>query len=221
MSASVVLIWRTSIGQKVVMAITGIILFGFVIGHLLGNLQVYLGPEAMNEYALTLRDFLHGWGLWAFRAVLLAAVVLHIWAATSLTLANRAARPHPYYEVQWRESTYASRTMRWSGVIIALFVVYHLLHFTTGTVHPSFVERDVYHNFIAGFRVVPVSLFYIAAMVLLGMHLHHGVWSMLQTLGLSHPRYMQVARACAGVIAVVFVVGNVSFPVAVLTGVLK
>jgi succinate dehydrogenase / fumarate reductase cytochrome b subunit len=213
--------FQTTIGKKAVMAITGIILFGFVIGHLLGNLQVYQGPEAMNEYALFLRGFLHGWALWAFRAVLLVSVALHIWAATSLTLVNRAARPQAYYEQQWRESTYASRTMRWSGVIIAIFVVYHLLHLTTGTVHPSFEERDVYHNFIAGFQVVPVSLFYMAAMVLLGMHLHHGVWSMLQTLGLSHPRYMQLARACAGVIAVVFVAGNVSFPVAVLTGLLK
>lgn len=213
--------FQSTVGRKVVMALTGIILFGFVIGHLLGNLQVYFGPEAMNQYALFLREFLHGWALWAFRAVLLAAVALHIWAAASLTLANRAARPQAYYELRWRESTYASRTMRWSGVIIAAFAVYHLLHFTTGTVHPSFQEGDVYHNFIAGFQVVPVSLFYIVAMVLLGMHLHHGVWSMLQTLGLSHPRYMQWARACAGVIAAVFVLGNVSFPVAVLTGLLK
>ncbi len=213
--------FQTTIGKKVVMAITGILLFGFVIVHLLGNLQVYLGPEAMNHYALFLREFLHGWAIWIFRAVLLAAVVLHIWAATSLTLTNRAARPQPYYELQWRESSYASRTMRWSGVIIALFVVYHILHFTTGTVHPSFDEGDVYQNFITGFRVLPVSLFYIAAMLLLGMHLHHGVWSMLQTVGLSHPRYMRWARGTAGFIAVVFVLGNVSFPVAVLAGLLK
>ncbi len=221
MSATVALVWKTSIGKKAVMAVTGIILFGFVIVHLLGNLQVYLGPEAMNQYALFLRMVLHGWALWAFRIVLLAAVILHIWAAASLTLINRAARPRAYSKQRWRESTYASRTMRWSGVIIFFFVVYHILHFTTGTVHPTFEAGDVYHNFITGFQVVPVSLFYIVAMVLLGMHLHHGVWSMLQTLGLSHPRYMRLARGFAAAVAVVFVVGNVSFPVAVLTGILK
>ena len=212
---------RSSIGRKVVMAVTGVILVGFVIAHMLGNLQVYLGPEAMNNYAVWLRQVLHGTGLWIARAVLLVAVILHIWSAASLTLSSRRARPVGYREQKWRESTYASRTMRWGGVIILLFVIYHILHMTTGTVHQSFIEGDVYHNFVAGFRVVPVSLFYIFAMLALGLHLKHGVWSMFQTLGVSHPRYIRAAHVLAWIVALVVVIGNISFPLAVLAGVVK
>jgi succinate dehydrogenase / fumarate reductase cytochrome b subunit len=213
--------WRSSIGRKVVMAVTGAILFGFVLGHLAGNLTVYLGPEALNGYAVFLRQFLHGAGLWIARAVLLLSVILHIWSATSLTLSSRAARPVGYRERQWTESTYASRTMRWSGVIILLFVIYHLLHFTFGTVHPSFVEGDVYHNFVTGFQSVPVSIAYIVAMIFLGLHLRHGVWSMFQTLGVSHPRYIRWAHVGAWIFALIVVVGNCSFPIAVLAGLVK
>jgi len=213
--------WRSSIGRKVVMAVTGAILFGFVLGHLAGNLTVYLGPEALNGYAVFLRQFLHGAGLWVARAVLLLSVILHIWSATSLTLTSRAARPVGYRERQWTESTYASRTMRWSGVIIFFFVIYHLLHFTFGTVHPSFVEGDVYHNFVTGFQSVPVSIAYIVAMIFLGLHLRHGVWSMFQTLGVSHPRYIRWAHVGAWIFALIVVVGNCSFPIAVLAGLLK
>ncbi len=212
---------QSSIGRKVIMAVTGAILVVFVIGHMIGNLTVYLGPEALNGYAVFLRQFLHGSALWIVRAVLLASVILHIWSATSLTLDSRRARPKGYRELEWKESTYASRTMRWGGVIILLFVIYHLLHFTFGTAHPSFVEGDVYHNFVTGFRSVPVSIVYIFAMLALGLHLRHGVWSMFQTLGVSHPRYIAMARAAAWVVAVVVVVGNVSFPIAVLTGLVK
>ncbi len=211
----------SSIGRKLIMASTGAILVGFVLGHMLGNLQVYLGPDAMNAYAVFLRQALHGAGLWIARAVLLVSVVLHIWSATSLTLSSRAARPIGYRELKWKESTYASRTMRWSGVIILFFVIYHLLHFTFGSVHPSFIEGDVYHNVVAGFRSVPVSLFYIVAMVLLGLHLRHGVWSMFQTLGVSHPRYIRMAHVGAWVFATIIVIGNISFPIAVLAGVVK
>ncbi len=203
------------------MAATGAILFGFVLGHLIGNLQVYLGPEAMNGYAVFLRGFLHGTGLWIARAGLLVAAILHIWAATSLTLESRKARPEGYREQKWRESTYASRTMRWSGVIILVFVIYHLMHFTFGNAHPSFIEGDVYHNFVAGFRSVPVSLFYILSMILLGFHLRHGLWSMFQTLGVSHPRYMRIAHVAAWIFAALIVLGNISFPLAVLVGIVK
>ncbi|MEX1245988.1 MAG: succinate dehydrogenase cytochrome b subunit [Thermoanaerobaculia bacterium] len=212
---------RSSIGRKVIMAVTGAILFGFVIGHLIGNLQVYLGPEAMNGYGAFLREVFHGAGLWIVRAVLLAAVILHIWAATSLTLQSRAARPVGYRQQKWKESTYASRTMRWSGVIVFAFVVYHLMHFTFGNVHPSFIEGDVYHNFVAGFRSVPVSLFYIFSMILLGLHLRHGVWSMFQTLGVSHPRYLRMAHIGAWIFAALIVIGNIFFPLAVLAGFVK
>jgi len=211
----------STIGRKVVMAVTGAILFGFVLAHMLGNLQVYLGPEAMNNYAVFLRQMLHGTGLWIARAILLVAVVLHIWSAASLTLTSRRARPEGYRREQWKESTYASRTMRWGGVILLLFIIYHLLHFTTGTLHQSFIEGDVYHNFVAGFRNVWVSAFYIFAMLALGLHLRHGLWSMCQTLGVSHPRYIRMAHVGAWIFAAIIVIGNISFPLAVLAGIVR
>jgi succinate dehydrogenase / fumarate reductase, cytochrome b subunit len=207
----------STVGQKVVMAVTGLILFGFVVGHMVGNLQLYLGADAMNHYAVFLREFLHGGGLWLVRAVLLLAVALHVWAATALTLTSRRARPVGYRVQQYREADYASRTMRWSGPILLLFIIYHLLHLTTGTAHPSFSDADVYRNVVAGFRVWPASLFYIVAMLALGLHMFHGVWSMLQTFGLSHPRYNGLRMACSSIVTIVVVVGNISFPVAVLT----
>lgn len=209
---------ESTIGRKVVMAVTGLVLFGFVLGHFVGNLTLYLGPEAINGYSRFLHGFLHGGGLWAARAGLAASAVLHVWSATSLTLESWAARPVGYKRWQAKDSTYASRTMRWGGVILFAFIVFHLLHFTFGTVHPAFVPGDVYHNVVAGFQVWPVSLFYVVAMLLLGLHLDHGVWSMCQTLGLSHPRYKRWARAGARAFALLIVVGNCSFPLAVLAG---
>jgi succinate dehydrogenase / fumarate reductase cytochrome b subunit len=193
----------STIGKKVVMAVSGFILFGFVVAHMIGNLQAYMGPEALNAYAVWLRELLHGAGLWIARAVLLLSVILHIWSATALTIDNRRARPVGYRRREYDRSTY------------------HLLHFTFGTVHPSFVEGDVYHNFVAGFQVVPVSIFYIVAMLALGYHLYHGIWSMLQTLGLSHPRYNFLRHGFAGLMTAIVVVGNISFPLAVLTGVIR
>ena len=211
---------RSSLGLKIVMALTGIVLFGFVVGHMIGNLQVYLGPEVFNHYAETLRELGHGMLLWVARAGLLVAVGLHIWSAWRLTLMNNAARPVGYREVERRESSYASRTMRWSGVILLLFIVYHLLHFTIGVhaVHPHFVPGDAYHNFVTGFQNPLVSFFYILAMLALGLHLYHGAWSFMQTLGLSHPRYDHLRYAFAALVTIVILAGNISFPVAVLTG---
>lgn len=213
--------FRSSIGKKVVMAATGVILFGFVVAHMVGNLQVYLGREAMDQYAVFLRQVGHGGGLWVARGVLLLAVALHIWAATSLTLMNRAARPRGYRERRNLESTYASRTMRWSGVILVLFVVYHLMHFTWGNAHPRFQHGHVYHNFVTGFQAPWVSGFYILAMLCLGLHMYHGVWSMMQTVGLSHPRYNHLRHAFATLVTVVVIAGNISFPLAVLAGLLR
>src|SRR5262249_2028446 len=208
----------STVGKKVVMAVTGLILFGFVVAHLIGNLQVFLGPEALDAYAVFLREFLHGAGLWIARVVLLAAVVLHIWGATSLTITSRKARPKGYREYRARESTYASRTMVWSGPILLLFIVYHLLHLTFGTVHPNFVEGRVYHNVITGFRVWPVTLFYVVAQLALGLHLYHGGWSMLQTLGLSHPRWNRLRFAVSFGFTAFVTAGNILIPVAVLAG---
>jgi succinate dehydrogenase cytochrome b subunit len=208
--------FASSIGKKVVMAVTGAALFGFVIAHMLGNLQVYQGPAALNAYAAGLRHL--GALLWLARGILLVAALLHVWSAYSLTQMNRAARPEGYREKEYRESTYASRTMRWSGVFLLLFIVYHVLHMTFGTVHPDFIPGDVYHNFVVGFRQTLVSVVYIVAMLALGLHLYHGVWSFLQTLGLSHPRYNHLRHAFATLVTVLVVVGNISMPVAVMMG---
>jgi succinate dehydrogenase / fumarate reductase cytochrome b subunit len=208
----------STIGRKVVMAVTGLVLFGFVVGHFVGNLTLYLGPEAINAYSRFLHGFLHGGGLWVARAVLLACAVLHVWAATSLTLDSWAARPDGYRRWKAKDSTYASRTMRWGGVILFAFIVFHILHLTLGRFHPEYRPGDVYHNLVAGFQVWPVALFYVVGMVLLALHLDHGVWSLCQTLGLSHPRYKRWARVAARGFALLILVGNCSFPLAVLAG---
>ena len=208
----------SSIGRKAIMAATGIVLYLFVIGHMIGNLQVYLGPEALNHYGRFLREFLHGAGIWFARGTLLTAVGLHVWAATMLTISNWSARPQGYRRWQAAESSYASRTMIWSGPILALFVVYHLMHLTWGTAHPDFIEGDVYHNFVVGFSSVPVSSVYVVAMIALGFHMYHGVWSMLQSLGLSHPKWNRLRFALSAGSTFLVVAGNISFPVAVLAG---
>lgn len=213
------LFFGSTVGKKVVMAATGVFLVVFVIGHMIGNLQVYLGPEALNHYGELLRDLVHGSFIWIFRAVMLTAVVLHVWAATATTLGSWKARPIGYRRRQtYAESTYASRTMRWGGVILLIFIIYHILHFTTGQLHNDFVPGDVYHNVVAGFSIWWVSAFYIFAMIVLGFHLWHGVWSMLQTLGLSHPSYNGLRTAIAWLVTLAVVLGNISIPVAVLTG---
>lgn len=211
----------STIGKKVVMAVTGLVLAGFVLGHMSGNMLIYLGPEALDAYAVFLREFLHGAGLWIARAVLFGCAVLHVWAAVSLTRADRAARPVGYREWTASKSTFASRMMRWSGVVILLFIVYHLLDLTIGAVNPGFEEGRVYRNVVASFQVVPVALFYVVAMLLLWGHLRHGVWSLLRTLGMSHPRYDAMAHRVAAGLATLVVAGNVSFPLAVLLGVVK
>jgi succinate dehydrogenase / fumarate reductase cytochrome b subunit len=211
----------SSVGRKVVMAATGVILFGFVTVHMIGNTQAYLGAEAFNHYAEFLKTMVHGAGIWIFRAVLLTAALLHIWAATSLTLDNRAARPIGYRQQQAVASTWASRTMRWTGVIVAIFLIYHLLHLTVGTVHPAFDHANPYGNFVKGFQVPAAAGFYIVAQLCLGLHMWHGVWSCTQTLGLSHPRYEGLRRNFATGLTVLVVGVNISYPIAVLTGFIR
>lgn len=211
----------STIGRKVAMAVSGLVLFGFVLGHMAGNLQVFLGPEAFNHYSVLLHELLHGTGLWIVRAGLLAAVVVHIVAATSLTLTNRRARPVAYRVVTPVASTYASRTMVWSGPIILAFVVYHLLDLTLGTVNPGFVPTDPYRNLVASFQRPWVAAFYVIAVLGLCVHLKHGVWSMLQTVGLSHPRWDRWRVAGATAFAAVCAVGFIVLPVAVQAGWVK
>ena len=208
----------STIGRKVVMAVTGIVLFGFTIGHMLGNLQVYQGPEKLNAYAAFLRATPAL--LWGARAILLISVIFHIWAAISLSRQNDRARPVAYRARRWREGSYASRTMMWSGPILGLFIVYHLLHFTTGTAHPDFNHEDVYRNFVLGFQQVPASAVYIVAMIALGLHLWHGAFSFFQSLGVRNPAWVRGMRLFATATTLLVTLGNLSFPIAVLTGVI-
>jgi len=221
MSASTPTFLASTIGRKIVMAVTGVMLFGFVVAHMAGNMQLYLGPTVMNAYGAFLHELLHGAGLWIARAALLAAAVLHVWAATSLTRLDLAARPVDYREWRPDRSTYASRSMRWSGAFLLAFIIYHLLDLTVGTVNPGFEYGNPYGNVVRSFHVVPVALFYVAAMALLGMHLKHGTLSMLRTLGLSHPRHQAIAGQVLTVIVGLTIAANVSFPLAVLLGVVR
>lgn len=209
----------STIGKKVIMAVTGFILFGFVIGHMIGNLQIYQGPEKINAYAHTLKSLPPL--LWGTRITLLLSVILHITAAIQLTLLKQKARPVAYVRKQNIASSYASRTMMWSGPILAAFIVYHLLHFTTGQAHPQFSETDVYRNVIIGFQNVPASIAYIIAMLMLGTHLFHGVWSAFQSLGINHPKYTPWFKRLALVAAVALMAGNISIPVSVMLGILQ
>jgi len=211
----------STIGRKAAMAVSGILLVGFILAHLAGNLQVFLGPQALNEYAAWLRALLHGAGIWILRAGLLAAAVVHVLTAWSLTRASHAARPHDYHRLANDASTAASRTMRWGGVTILLFVVYHLMHFTWGNAHPDFIHGDVYHNFVTGFRQVPASLVYIVANVALGLHLYHGTWSAARTLGLSHPGHTRTAKIAGAGLGLIVAAGNIMFPIAVLAGIIR
>ena len=213
--------WYSNTGKKIVMAVTGAILFIFVIGHMLGNLQIFQGPERINSYG----RFLHNLGeiLWAERIVLLSAVVLHIIATVQLALRNKAARPIGYSRRDAINSSYASRTMYWSGPIVLAFVIFHLLHLTAGMIVPgaAFIEGDVYHNVVSGFQVWWVSAWYILAVCLLGLHLRHGIWSMFQSVGVNHPRYMPLLKQAAMWIAAVIVLGYISIPISVLLGLVK
>ena len=219
-------LWGTMVGKKVVMAVTGIVLVGFVIAHMLGNLKIFLGAQAIDTYAVFLRTMgeplvPYSALLWVVRIVLLTCVALHITAAVQLTRMSRAARPHGYDTKESIATTYAARTMRWSAVIVVLFIVYHLLHLTGGVVgwEPGqFRDLSVYHNVVAGFSVWYVSLFYIVAMACLCLHLDHGIWSLLQTLGWNNTRTTSKLKTLSRVVALAVFVGFISVPVAVLAG---
>ena len=217
--------YEAPIGKKAVMAITGVMLVGYVFAHLLGNLQIYSSDaEQINRYAGFLHNPANAAALWAARSVLLVAVALHIVAATQLWLQNRAARPVGYVKKTDLPTSYAARTMIWSGPIVGAFVIFHVLHLTAGKVlelrelGPNM--PDVRYNVITGFSNPWVSGFYILAMILLCLHLYHGMWSMFQSLGISHPRYTPIVKKSAAVLAILVAVGNCSIPIAVLTGML-
>lgn len=208
--------YTSTTGKKAAMAVSGCILFLFVVGHLIGNLQIYEGPDKLNRYAVLLRT--EPALLWAVRVVLLAMVLVHIWTSVQLAGRNVTARPIGYQKKKTTGSSYASRTMYWSGPIILAFVIYHLLDFTFGNVNPHYQPGNVYGNVVASFQVIPVAAFYIFAMLLLCLHLYHGLWSMFQSLGIAHPRYTPMLRRGAAVVATAIAIGNISIPVAVLAG---
>ncbi|HEY0671861.1 MAG TPA: succinate dehydrogenase cytochrome b subunit [Longimicrobiales bacterium] len=216
-------LWSSSVGKKILMAVSGLILYGFVIVHMLGNLKVYQGREAFNHYAEGLRTFgapFFGRGqlLWILRLALLAALIVHLVAVFQLVRQSRAARRHSYKKFDGLEFSFASRTMLWGGLLLLAYVVYHLMHLTFGNVHPNFIPGDAYNNFVVGFQQWPASLAYIVAMIPLGLHLYHGFWSMLQTLGANNPKYNRMRRPIALTLSALIVLLNISFPVAVLLG---
>ncbi len=208
--------YNSTVGKKAAMAVSGCILFLFVLGHLAGNLQIYEGPEKINNYSRLLHSMPAL--LWGVRITLLGMVVLHIWSSAQLAMRNRAARPTGYQKKKAVGSSYASRTMYWSGPIILAFVIYHLLDFTFGTVNPAFQEGNVYSNVVASFQLPQVSAFYILAMILLCLHLYHGLWSMLQSLGVPQARYTRSLKRGAAVVAILIAAGNISIPVSVMAG---
>ncbi len=239
-------LFSSSIGRKFLMAITGLILTGFAFGHLLGNLQIFGHPDQINGYA----HFLQGLGpaLWLVRLVLLAAVVIHVWAAVALTLESKSARgPEKYGVHKWLTATLASRTMRITGLVVLAFVVYHILHFTVGLAGTDYYKgnipavtlsqdvrefgfplaargteaEDVYSMIFIGFSSPVVSLFYILATALLAIHLWHGADSMFQTIGLRSNKWSASLRKVVGLLALAYFAGNLAIPGAILTGLAK
>ena len=218
--ARVARFYESTIGKKAVMAVTGFVLFGFLIVHMLGNLQIFLGRQVMNHYAETLHQ--NPPLLWTARIILLIAVVLHIGASLQLSTIKRQARPTPYTKRANVGSSWASRSMMLSGPLIAAFVVFHLLDLTTGSIHPGqFVELHAYENLVTGMTFVPFALIYIGTMIFVGSHLSHGIWSLFQSMGLSHPRYTPMIKKFATVFSWILVAGFISVPLTIVTGLVR
>ncbi len=219
--------YRSAIGKKYVMAITGVIGLGYLVAHLVGNLKMYLGAEEIDHYGEFLRELLvpllpRTVTLWLLRLVLIAALVLHLHAAYALTVMNRRARPVRYQSQRdYVAANFASRTMRWSGIIVLLFLAWHLADFTWGWVNPDFVRGAVYRNVDASLSRVPVAMLYIAGNLALGVHIFHGAWSLFQSIGLNNPRFNIWRRYFAVGFTALIVIGNISFPIAVLAGVVE
>lgn len=220
-------LFKTSIGKKITMAVTGFILFGFVIGHLSGNLQIFSHPDKINGYAYFLHSL--GPGLWVVRAFLLIVTVVHIWLAAQLTLENKQARQQGYQKQITFKATLASRSMRWTGVIVLAFIVYHILHFTVRSTHgpeayPMTVladgtpVHDVHSMMILGFQNPLVSVFYLISIALLSWHLSHGLVSMFQSLGLKTRVWTHALERASIVICILYFLGNASIVLAAMTG---
>lgn len=219
-------LWDSTIGKKTVMAVSGLIMLGYLVAHMIGNLKVFFGPDEMNAYARFLRTMgepvlHHEWALWLVRIVLVAAVVGHAVSAYQLSRRDIKARPQKYVHKRKRAS-YATRTMRWGGIILALFIVWHILDLTTGTVHPGeFEHLHPYQNLIDTFSTWYGNVIYIVAVSAVGLHVRHGFWSAAQTLGVGNARRERLLKLIANTLALVLTLGFVSVPVAVMTGVVS
>jgi succinate dehydrogenase / fumarate reductase cytochrome b subunit len=220
---------KTTIGKKVIMALSGLVWIGFVVGHMVGNLKIYMGAEHFNEYAHGLRTlgepFLaYGQALWLVRLVIIFAIVSHIWAALTLKTRNLSARSTGYAMHRKLKASAATLTMIYGGVAILLFIIYHLMHFTLGVpgIHPNFDPNDPYMNVIVGFQsgfYIPV-VFYLIALLALAFHLYHGTWSMFQTVGLNNKTYDGAIRGLAWLVAIVIPLGFATVPLGVVFGLL-
>ena len=217
--------YGSAVGKKSVMAITGIMLLGFVLAHMVGNFKIYLGASHLNEYGEWLRvigepALPRTVFLWIMRIGLIGAFFFHIQSAYSLTRMNMKARPVKYQSHRdYVAANFASRTMRWTGIIVGLFIIFHLADLTWGWVNPDFVRGDPYDNLVNSMQRVPVAIIYIIANIALGIHIFHGSWSMFQSLGLNNPRFNLWRRYFAAGFAAFITIGNVSMPLMVVTGV--
>ena len=223
----IVRFWRSAVGKKWIMAVTGIMLLGFVLFHMIGNLKIYLGAVHLDEYAEWLRTIgepfvPRGVFLWILRVGLILAFFGHIVSAAQLTRMNHRSRPVKYQSPRdYVAADFASRTMRWTGVIVGLFVIFHLMDLTWGTVDPGWARGHVYANVIHSFERVPVAIVYIVANIALAIHIFHGAWSMFQSLGLNNPKWNDARRTFALGFALLIGIANVSFPLMVVTGVVS
>lgn len=215
--------FTSSLGAKVVMALTGLVLVGFLVGHLAGNLLVFGGPDAMNQYAYLLKNSPPL--LWGTRIVVAVALVLHVWSGLRLAALNRAARPQAYARKDWRKASFASRSMAVSGLVVLVFFVFHIAHFTLGFVYPEYFaqmdpkvrdRQDVFAMMVLGFREWWVALFYIVSVALVGLHLSHGVWSAFQSLSVHGRKWTPFLTRLGMGLAVVLAVGFITIPVAIL-----
>lgn len=210
------------------MAITGIMMIGFLVGHIAGNLLIFLGPEAINSYAVGLRELFHGAAIWILRIGMIVALILHVRAGIVLSLRNRASKGRNNTKVASVSSSFASRTMAYTGILILVYVMYHLSHFTLGGAHSeyfSYVDsagrHDVYRMVVESFQQPIISASYIIAMIVTGLHLNHAVSSAFQTLGLNHPRYTPLINSMGPALGIILMLGFISIPVAILTGIVQ
>ncbi|MFN5378167.1 MAG: succinate dehydrogenase cytochrome b subunit [Ignavibacteria bacterium] len=229
-------VWDSNVFQKWLMAITGLLLVGFLLGHLSGNLLVFMGPDHINEYAHGLRTMLHGTAIWIVRLGLLTSFVLHVTSAIKLARRNRAARPNAYSTVEHRASTLASRSMLYSGLLLLTYALYHLAHFTWGVVHSEYYAKtcppsaecsgaecipDVYSMIVSSFQVPLISVAYVLAMIMVGLHLNHAIASAFQTLGLRNERFVPIVRTVGPLLGILVAAGFSSVPLAILAGIVK